>query len=413
MKTAFFTIASSNYLPYVRVLMESIGRLHPEARRFLCLVDTLNSDSNHEPFEIVQADELGIPFFEDFAFRYDIMELNTAVKPFVFRWLREQTDCDALLYIDPDIRLFGRLDEVLQPLSAGASAVLTPHITKPLEDGQNPADLSMLQVGVFNLGFIALARGGEADSFVDWWARKLQTQCISDLPSGLFVDQKWCDLAPCLLDKLFVLRHSGYNVAYWNLAHRPLAKDGVTWTAAGQPLRFFHFSGVDPRNPSMLSKHQTRYKEASAAGAAELVANYCADVNAAGWGQVNGTDYAYGWHTEGAQIHAVLRRLYRRIYPEPQSASPFIQPIETWANRPYVKVEGSDVAMTPLMSLIYALRPDLQVAFPMAQHEPTSAARFADWFETAGPREYMLTSSLCVQAEIKGAPETLKKKYDA
>src|SRR5262245_5001737 len=114
MNIGLFTIASKNYLSYVRVLHESVARIHPEYRLFLCLADRIDGyfDPSKEPYETVQADRLGIPCFPDLSLRYDITELNTAVKPFMFRWLFENTDLDAIIYLDPDIRVFSRFESL-------------------------------------------------------------------------------------------------------------------------------------------------------------------------------------------------------------------------------------------------------------------------------------------------------------
>jgi hypothetical protein len=408
LKIAFFTIASCNYLPYVRVLMDSISRFHPDSRRLLCLADVLPAVCRAEDFEVVQSDQLGIPSFEDFAFRYDIMEFNTAVKPFMLQWLSRNTDCDAFVYLDPDIQLYAPLEEVVAALGGSASVVLTPHITRPLPDEATPNDLSMLQAGVFNLGFIAVARNGDAAEFVDWWARKLTTQCVSDVPSGLFVDQKWCDLAPCLVERLYVLRDPGYNVAYWNLSYRRPSRTSDGWLINGSRLRFFHFSGVDPDNPVALSKHQRRFPTAASAGVDELVSNYCAMLKAAGWGERSST-YAYGCHEDGTPLHGILRRLYRSMHTKPHAGRPFSEPLSSWANT--VVFNRPPVTVTALMSIVYRLRPDLQAAFPAMSSDAQSAARFADWFETTGPREYQLPLSLCMQSAIQGKPEGIKKNY--
>lgn len=409
MKLAIFSIASANYLPYVRVLMESVAHFHPDARRILCLADKRVAGAPPENFEIVQADQLGIEHFADFAFRYDIMEFNTAVKPFMLQWLARSTDCDAFIYIDPDIRLYAVLDDVTAALSAGASVVLTPHITQPLTDAEAPGDLSMLQAGVFNLGFIAVARTPDAARFVEWWSRKLQTECVSDLPSGLFVDQKWCDLAPCLVDRLFVLRDPGYNVAYWNLLYRRPERTASGWTINGRPLRFFHFSGVDASKPEALSKHQARFGSAESAGVADLVAEYCQLLKAAGWGSSSSAAYAYGKHADGTPLHAVLRQLYRRMHVAPRVGDPFIEPLHGWAN--IVSIHRPPIVVTALMALVYELRSDLQVAFPAIQSNPDSLARFVDWFETAAPREYQLPASLCLQSALTGTPDAGKKNF--
>jgi len=153
-KIGVFTIASKNYLAYVRVLLESIAKVHPEYESFLCLADRVDGcfEPSNEPYSVVEAEELPIPSFADMILRYDIMELNTAVKPFMFRWLFNHTDLEAVIYLDPDVQAFSRFTRLESALDEGASVVLTPHVMKPLEDGKKPGDYNMLQAGVFNLG---------------------------------------------------------------------------------------------------------------------------------------------------------------------------------------------------------------------------------------------------------------------
>ena len=74
--------------------------------------------------------------------------------------------------------------------------VLTPHLTAPLDDDRHPSDLSILQSGTYNLGFLALRALRRQPRCCDWWQRKLARDCVVDIPRGLFTDQKWMDLVP-------------------------------------------------------------------------------------------------------------------------------------------------------------------------------------------------------------------------
>src|SRR5205807_387822 len=78
--------------------------------------------------------------------------------------------------------------------------------------------------------------------FVEWWCDRVRTGCTNDHPEGMYGDQKWLELAPSICDGVRVLRHPGYNFAYWNAHERPLSCVGGAWTAAGWPLRFVHYS---------------------------------------------------------------------------------------------------------------------------------------------------------------------------
>lgn len=401
-----FTIASKNYLAYVRVLLRSVARIHPEYKLFLCLADRVDGYFNpdDEPYTIVPAAELGIANFEDFSFRYDIMEFNTAVKPFMFRWLFDNTALDAAIYLDPDIQVFSRLEAIESALSNGASVVLTPHITQPLEDGKKPDDHSMLQTGVFNLGFIAVARCGESLQFVDWWGRHLLSQCASDLRAHLFVDQKWCDLAPCLLENLKILRHPAYNVAYWNLAHRKVRKDARgQWVVNDSPLAFFHFSGITPLDERLVSKYQDRFSWDDIPEAQPLFSEYNRALHDHGWDTSHNWPYAFDTMADGSAIYRGLRLIYRAEHPTPIQVEPAAirAHLESICNRPTPAVQSDRrIRITVLMYLIYCLRNDLQAAFPL--NTPWGRKQYAFWFESGGPREYGLPARVSQQRLVRG-----------
>ena len=413
-----FTIASKNYLSYARTMLNSVARVHPEYKLFLCLADQVDGyfDVDAEPYTVVQADHIGIQNFEDMALRYDIMEFNTSVKPFMFRWLFDNTDLDTVIYLDPDIRAYSRFDRLESVLAAGASVVLTPHITQPLEDGKNPNDYHMLQAGVFNLGFIAARRCSETLDFMDWWGRRLSTKCISDVTANLFVDQKWCDLAQCFLDELKVFKDAGYNVAYWNLAQRHVVeKPNGKWQVNGAPLVFFHFSGVNVKKRHMVSKHQNRFEWDDIRGCQSLFESYLDELVAHGWNETCKWPYAYSTVSEKLEISTLVRQLYRMAVPQPINLDEIN--IEGYltdlCNQPDDGNFGEgDVRITRLMSLVYRLRPDVQAAFSLSTAD--GQRQFVAWFEVAGGREYGLPLNVTRPDHIQGsshASEGSKKKW--
>src|SRR6266436_1738840 len=186
-KIGVFTTASKDYLAYARALLKSLASVHPEYALYLCLADKVDGAFNpsSEPFNVVESDSIGISDFDDMALRYDIMEFNTAIKPFMFRWLLDNTNLDSIVYLDPDVLVYSRFDLLERILGSNVSVVLTPHTTHPLEDGKKPNDYNMLQTGVFNLGFAAISRCSEARQFIEWWGRRLKTQAEADFSRNL------------------------------------------------------------------------------------------------------------------------------------------------------------------------------------------------------------------------------------
>jgi hypothetical protein len=407
-----FTIASKNYLAYVRVLMASLAKVHPEYKLFLCLADRPGGCFSvvDEPYTVVEAEQLGIPNFNDSILRYDIMEFNTAVKPFMFRWLFDNTDIEAVIYLDPDIQVFSKFDRLEAMINCGASVVLTPHITRHEEDGKNPNDYHFLQTGVFNLGFIAVRRCDESLSFIDWWGRRLLEYCIVDFQAGLFVDQKWCDLAPCFLDNLKILRDEGYNVAYWNLAQRKISKaENEQWQVNEFRLVFFHFSGINPADRHLVSKHQDRFSWEDIVDAQPLFKAYHDALMRHGWKESSKWPYSYedilGWK----KINRVIRMLYRKIQTEPadiELAEPgrYIRDI---CNGPCPEISNDgEIRISQLMFFIYCNRGDLQNIFSLKT--AVDRKKFAEWFEEAGPREYDLPPELTQQCLIQEQPAVVQ-----
>jgi hypothetical protein len=63
--------------------------------------------------------------------KYNVLELCTAVKPYLLKYLFEKYDAEKILYLDPDIVVYHTLDTVLELLER-CTAILTPHIVEPL-----------------------------------------------------------------------------------------------------------------------------------------------------------------------------------------------------------------------------------------------------------------------------------------
>ena len=394
------TIASANYLPYVKTLMQSVRDSNPDYRRYFILVDKKPRDEIDcgDLFEIIEADQLGINGFDDMAIRYDVMELNTAVKPSAIEWLFDNTDASSVIYLDPDICVYRPLGELETLLKTGSSVVVTPHLTAPLEDGKTPNDHHMLQAGVFNLGFIAVSRKQEARDFVRWWGRRLQTQGYSDVARNLFTDQRWVDLAPCFLTHLAVLRSHAYNVAYWNLMQRPVEKRDGKLLYGGTELAFFHFSGLERSKPRVVSKHQDRLKWKDIGPYQDLFTAYRAALMRNGW-QTHGTSpYAYDV-INGLKLSPVIRHLYRELYPDVLTGVVVDDKfLIAMSNAPAELPADKEGRLTRLMHGVYRRRPDLHNVFSLTNAQ--GIREYRHWFEVSTMREYGLDERLARPAPV-------------
>lgn len=303
------TIVANNYLAYARVLAESFLRFHPGGRFVTLVVDERSSGISYAnlPGEVLFAGDLDIPGFRSMAFRYDVLELSTAVKPFLLSRLIAH-GADRLLYLDPDILVLDSLEPLYQRLTDKA-VLLTPHLLEPVEDDASPGERDILFSGVFNLGFVAVSAAAEESGFLGWWGNRLRTSCVHDIKNGLFVDQRWLDLAPCYFDDIGIVREPQYNVAYWNVFQRKLDRTPSGLTIDGSPVRFFHFSGLDLARPQELSRHQDRLLLVGGDPVLDLAREYRELLARAGHDALKSTPYAFGQFDSGARILPVMRKL--------------------------------------------------------------------------------------------------------
>jgi glycosyltransferase involved in cell wall biosynthesis/SAM-dependent methyltransferase len=306
------TIIAKNYLAQARVLSESFRRHHPDGRVSVLVIDEIGErfDPAAEPFDVLTPAELEIETFERMAGIYDVMELSTAVKPWLLRHLLGESE--AITYLDPDIEVFAELTELVD-LARRHGLVLTPHYTAPPpDDGRKPSEGDILRAGVYNLGFVAVGRGPDTDRLLDWWSDRLRTECYVDFAADRFVDQRWMDMAPAMVSQFHVVRDPGYNVAYWNLHERRLEREDGACLVEGRPLRFFHFSGYKPELPDRLSPpFQDRFELTRLPVVRELCDAYSRQLRRHGYEEAKAWSYGYDALPNGIRLDSELRALFR------------------------------------------------------------------------------------------------------
>ena len=256
--------------------------------------------------------DLGIPNADRIFYAYDVVELNTALKP-TFLSQTFALGYQYVLYLDPDISVYASLDPVVNALST-ADILLTPHSDAPVMDGLRPSDIDFLRTGSYNLGFIGLKSSDATKSFLLWWESRCLGLGFNDPTFGIFVDQKWIDLVPSFFPSFSILRHQGCNVAYWNLHARHLDIDpNGSCLVNHQQLIFFHFSGVVPHDPHIFSKHQNRTATSSSSILGQLVQDYCDRLIKCDYDLYSKIEYTYGCLDNGQPINSVMRRALHAV----------------------------------------------------------------------------------------------------
>jgi glycosyltransferase involved in cell wall biosynthesis/SAM-dependent methyltransferase len=381
------TIIARNYLAQARVLAHSFKQVHPEGSCTVLVIDDLTGyiDPAEEQFELLTIDDIGLPDAMRMAAIYDVMELSTAVKPWLLRTLLDRPDVASVSYLDPDIQVFSSLTKIEEEAKKH-DIVLTPHFTKPLpRDGRKPREEDILIAGSYNLGFIGLGAGETADQLLDWWSERLENDCVNDPANGHFVDQRWIDLAPSFWPDLFLLRDTNYNIAYWNLPTRTLEIDGDGYRVDGEPLRFFHFSGYDPRRPDDLSKHQNRIALRDDPALARICDAYGAALLDADYAESRVWPYSLDEAANGLKLDRIVRNLYREGVESGRLAgSPFdATGAADLTDYLTATIHGSgEASINRYATSLWAARQDLRDIFP--DIEGASAIAYREWMAEHG-----------------------------
>ena len=341
-KVHVFTSAAWNYLPKVRLLFQSLRRFHPEWELHWILADRMREefDLSKEPFdEICELEDLGIPNWMSWVFRHSLVELSTAIKPYMLAKLLKRQDCKKVIYLDPDIVVFSKLNDIIDSLDEH-HVVLTPHQAMPEKvlEGVIDQEICSLKYGIYNLGFLGVANTGIGNQFANWWSERLYNFCRDDIPNGLFTDQRWCDLVPALFSGIGILRESRFNVSTWNITNREMTlTESGQYLVDGKPLGFYHFTGFD----SGAHKIMAVKNGGSNIAMRRLIDWYQNETACSTENAYYQSPWFYGFFSNGAPIAPQQRIVYRErkdlqnAFPNPFDSETYLAWWNTHAKKEY------------------------------------------------------------------------------
>jgi hypothetical protein len=308
-------------LPKAIVLARSVYAIEHQKLIIFFADQKQELDLSAVPADIRWIEDQGIDDLNHLAFMYDVTEFTTSIKPLLT--LKLLQDCDKVIFLDPDICLFGSLRPVYE-LMERYPIVLTPHYTVPIDSKSDNFDLGMMRFGSFNLGFYAVTGQPEALSFLNWWSERCLNLCFFETQFGLSTDQKWVSIAPCFFPNIHISFHLGLNMAFWNLHERTLTKRTEGYVVNNsEMLVFFHFSSFDASNPKSVSTRPHRWIKSGRPDLDEICCEYAEQLkqNDNGYSFVK---YSFDYMSNGSYISPTLRRAYAAIAEEiPKGINPF------------------------------------------------------------------------------------------
>ena len=329
MRIAIYTSFAINYLAKARVLVNSIKAVAPgiDVIGIVCDKFPSNIDATEEPFDdLWLVEEYPAKPVTAWIFRHNIMELCTAVKGWGLLRLLE-SGYDFVLYLDPDCWVLEDPKQIIDLLEQKKSVMVVPHTTSPAEtkEGIRLVEISSLKHGIYNLGFLLVRNDANGRQFAQWWAARLHDFCFADFESGMFTDQRWFDLAVGYFPFIQVSWHKGIDVASWNIGQRRIARSGCGgYLVDGDPLVFYHFSGVGPAGVHRWVRDIVAPSDPLAA---ELEFRYEELINAAGQEELAKVRPAYDHYDDGALVESANRLMFRKSeeyakkFPDPYATS--------------------------------------------------------------------------------------------
>lgn len=242
MKTALCTISSNNFLPYGLTCLSSAKKFN-DYDLFYLIADEFKDDlykKYEDKITFVKLTQLDKTEAElaNLEFKYTIVEFNTCVKPAFYQYLFS-LGYENVIYLDPDIECYDKLS-YLDILLETYLIVLTPHkITSKKSSFFD--ENAFLNNGIYNLGFIGMHKSTETDRFLKWWDLALKDGCYLDYGKGFATDQIWLNLVPVYFDKVYISKHPGMNIAFWNIDERNISDN---LTVDSKKIQFIHYSSM-------------------------------------------------------------------------------------------------------------------------------------------------------------------------
>jgi glycosyltransferase involved in cell wall biosynthesis len=396
------TVCTRDHLHFATVLGASLQDHHPELPFVVVVADARPGEViDVGGALVVPGSDLGIARFPYMTLKYSAADLCCALKPAAVRHAARETGADRVVYLDSDIRLYARMDVLLEALQH-AEAVAIPHTLGPMPHPERlwerPSLGDLAFAGVLNAGLFGMSFADGPPHFLDQW-EQLITREGAFLPSqGGQMEQNAFNWVIGFAERVHILRDPAYNVAYWNLHDRTLRwaglDDGTGWRVDDKPLVAFHFSGFSPFEPETLSRHQNRYSLHYMPSLSRLCEDYAEALLAAGAAEHAGRRYAFDRFPSGIAIDRRMREVFNEheeVFS--RDVDPWTPEGERWYCRALLSPVPYQGGVVPILfERIYRERADLQATFPDAGLYPRGLAA---WILRHGVHEYGYEDLCC------------------
>lgn len=249
MERVFCTFFDSRFLPRGLALHASLLRHCPNLRLWiLCLDEDCYQALSGMTLEGVRL--LGVADLERFdpellkvkAGRTPLEHALTCTPILPLFVLASDPTVEMVTYLDADLYFFSDPEPLFVEMGA-ASIAITPHRYPPAFKHWES------RTGIYNDAWVSFRRGPEAAACLRRWRGQCLEWCFNRSENGRFAEQQYLDDWTKRFSGVCELRHPGANLGPWNLGGVQVSLEDARVLVDGQPLVFFHFSGIKSVGP--------------------------------------------------------------------------------------------------------------------------------------------------------------------
>ena len=254
----FCTYGDENYLPHVLALLSSL-RAQGCTFRLLLLCLTEEAFRRAQP---LQDDDFRILSIRDLeSADPELYETKNGRSPIEYYftctpcWTRlameKEPEAEWMTYLDADLYFYQSPNVIMTQLEK-YSVGITPH--------RFPESLRHLEAhGKFNVGWVSFRRDTNGKKCLEDWRIQCLEWCYDRVEEGRYGDQKYLDEWPNLFSGVKVLDDPGINLASWNVGAGKLTARKGEVLIDGQPLIFYHFSGLRQLRPRFYNPQWSQH----------------------------------------------------------------------------------------------------------------------------------------------------------
>ncbi len=212
------SVASRDFLPLAIASQESIQENSKDVKSIIFCTDYINSSflnalsHKYQDIEFRNFTSHKNFILEDHKKYHTDLEFNVSLKPLAIIETLQKYPISKILYVDSDILFLKELNYLFNEYNDD-QILLWPHRHLP---SYRSNAFMMTRNGIFNAGLFGVS-GECGKNFVKWWWNLTKDYCFMEPEEGLFVDQKWLDMAPCFFKNIKINRDGIDNIGHWNI----------------------------------------------------------------------------------------------------------------------------------------------------------------------------------------------------